>query len=315
MNDSFSGSLRIVIVFLATAWLGLVALEGYAEARAGGGGSGGSRGSRSYQAPARPSQPTRPTEPRRDSTPQQPSPLAPQPGGFMRGLAGGLLGGFLGAMFFSSLAQAGGGGFGGSGISLIEILLLAGVGYWIYRKVRRPALATGYGSMQYQDTNSSSYQREPVVEAPAVAELDFNSIRIMDPRFDPAGFVKSAQDIFFKIQAAWSRQDKTTLASLLAPELARSWEQEFAGLAARGQKNYIENIALRTTEITEVWTEQGQDYITVSFEANLLDYTVDEKNGIVVTGNKSEPAEFAEYWTFTRPVGPNSWRLTAIQQP
>ena len=233
----------------------------------------------------------------------------------MRGLAGGLVGGLLGAMLFSSLAQAGWGGFGGSGISLIEILLLAGVGYWIYRKVWRAVPATGYGSMQYQDTTSSSYNREPVVEAPALAELDFNFIRIMDPSFDPAAFVKSAQDTFFKVQAAWSRQDRATLTSLLTPELARSWEQELAGLAAHGHKNYIENIALRTTEITEAWTEQGQDYITIRLEANLLDYTVDEKNGMVVTGNRSEPVEFEEYWTFARPVGPNPWRLTAIQQP
>ena len=311
-------SVRILTVLLATLWLSLVTLEGDAEARAGGGGSGGSRGSRSYQAPARPSQPARPTEPRRESTlpPQQPSPIAPQPGGFMRGLAGGLVGGLLGSMLFSSLAQAGWGGFGGSGIGLIEILLLAGVGYWIYRRVRRPALATGYGSMQYQDTAySSNHERGPVDEAPAVAEPDFSSIRIMDPRFDPAGFVKSAQDTFFKVQAAWSRQDGATLTSLCAPELARSWEQELEGLGARGQKNYMENIALRATEITEVWTEQGQDYITVRFEANLLDYTVDEKSGMVVTGNRSEPVEFEEYWTFNRSVGPNPWRLTAIQQP
>lgn len=318
MNGSHGRYLRLLTLLLTTVWLGLVALENYAEARAGGGGSGGSRGSRSYQAPARPSQPTRPTEPGRESTlpPQQPSPIAPQPGGFMRGLAGGLVGGLLGSMLFSSLAQAGWGGFGGSGIGLIEILLLAGVGYWIYRRIRRPGLATGYGSMQYQDTAySSGRERGPLAEAAAVAEPDFSSIRIMDPRFDPAGFVKSAQDTFFKVQAAWSRQDGATLTSLCAPELARSWEQELEGLGARGQKNYMENIALRATEITEVWTERGQDYITARFEANLLDYTVDEKSGMVVAGNRSEPVEFEEYWTFTRSVGPNPWRLTAVQQP
>ena len=319
MNGSHGISLRMLTVLLVTVWLAFVGLEGYAEARAGGGGSGGSRGSRSFQSPARPAQPARPTEPGRESTPppQQPSPIAPQPGGFMRGLAGGLVGGLLGSMLFSSLAQGGwGGGLGGSGIGLIEILLLAGVGYWIYRRVRRPALATSHGSMQYENTTySSSHERGPVAESPAVAEPDFSSIRIMDPRFDPTGFVKSAQDTFFKVQAAWSRQDKAALTSLCAPELARSWEQELAGLTARGQRNYMENIALRTTEITEAWTEQGEDYITVRFEANLLDYTVDEKSGMVVAGNRSEPVAFEEYWTFTRPVGPNPWRLTALQQP
>ena len=318
MNGTWRRSLPKLTILLATVWLSLALLQGYADARAGGGGSGGSRGSRSTQSPSRPSQPAQPTQPRREATPppQQPAPVAPQPGGFMRGLAGGLLGGFLGAMLFSGLAEGGLGGLGGSGFGLIEILLLAGLGYVIYRTVRRPALETGYGTMQYQSTGySTPYNPAPASQAPALDEPDFGSIRILDPGFDPARFVKSAQDIFFKAQAAWSRQDVGILTSLCAPELARAWERELVELRGRGQRNLIENIALRATEITEVWTEQGQDYITVRIEATLLDYAVDEKSGAVVTGSRSEPVEFEEFWTFTRPVGPNPWKLTAIQQP
>src|SRR3970040_2284558 len=138
----------------ALVGLSQIALERYVEARAGGGRSGGFRGSRTYQAPARPSQPS-PSQPRREASPppQQPGPLAPQPGGFMRGLAGGLVGGLFGSLLFSGLANAGwGGGLGGSGIGFIEILLFAGLGYFIYRKFRKPAVATGFGGMQYQDT-------------------------------------------------------------------------------------------------------------------------------------------------------------------
>jgi predicted lipid-binding transport protein (Tim44 family) len=76
----------------------------------------------------------------------------------------------------------------------------------------------------------------------------------------------------------------------------------------------MENIALRESEITEAWTENGQDYITVRLHANLLDYTVDQKSGNVVSGTNSDPIEFQEYWTFSRPVGPNPWKLTAVQQ-
>ena len=317
MNNPCCKSLRLLVVLLATVWLTLALLEGYAEARAGGGRSGGSRGSRSYSAPARPSQPAQPTQPRREAspTPQQAAPVGPQPGGFMRGLAGGLFGGFLGAMLFSSFADAGWGGFGGSGFGLIEILLLAGLGYLIFRMVRRTALATGYSPAQHQSTGySSSYGTMPAPEAPTVDEPDFNSIRILDPGFRPDQFVKSAQDIFFKGQAAWSRNDVATLTSLCKPEIAQAWEQELANLNARGWSNRIDNIALRATEITEAWTEQGQDYITVRFEANLFDYTVDEKSGAVMSGSKSEPVAFEEFWTFNRPVGPNPWKLAAVQQ-
>src|SRR5688500_2759622 len=100
-----------IVSVLAVVGLSQVVLETYAEARAGGGRSGGFRGSRSYSSPARPS-PTNPTAPRRDATPsQQPGSMAPQSGGFMRGLGTAVLGGFLGSMLFSGLAH----GFGGFG--------------------------------------------------------------------------------------------------------------------------------------------------------------------------------------------------------
>jgi predicted lipid-binding transport protein (Tim44 family) len=301
------------ITLLVVGALSQLALESYVEARAGGGRSGGSRGSRTLQSPARPSQPS---QPRREASPppQQPGPLAPQSGGFMRSLGGALLGGFLGSMLFSSLAHAGWGGFGGSGFGLVEILLIAGVGYFIYRKFRSPALATGYGTMQYQNTGYEIPHSMPSREDSTFNEPDFRSIQMMDRSFDPSRFLKSAQDLFFKIQGAWNRQDAAALGSLCGSELMRTWEQELADLRARGRKNRMENIALSSSEITEAWTEMGQDYVTVRLQANLLDYTVDERSGAVVAGSSSEPVEFEEFWTFSRAVGPNSWKLAAVQQ-
>ncbi len=58
----------------------------------------------------------------------------------------------------------------------------------------------------------------------------------------------------------------------------------------------------------------GCDFITVLFTANLLDYTTDETTGEVVAGSKTEPVKFEEFWTVTRPVGNNPWRLSAINQ-
>jgi predicted lipid-binding transport protein (Tim44 family) len=305
-----------------------IALEMDADARAGGGRSGGFRGSRSYQAPSRPSQPA---QQRRDATPppQQPGQFAPQSGGFMRGLGTAVLGGFLGSMLFSGLANAGGfggiGGLGGSGFGLFEILLIAGIGYFLYRKFRSPAAATGYGTTQYQNTSyqpSTSYQpnigyqpeRAPLQEAPSYNDVDYRSLTMMDHSFEPNQFLKTAQDTFFKVQGAWNKQDSATLSRLCGTELMQTWEQELSQLRASGRQNRMENIALSSSEISEAWTESGQDFITVRLQANLLDYTVDTKSGAVVSGSDSEPIHFEEYWTFSRPVGPNAWKLTAVQQ-
>jgi predicted lipid-binding transport protein (Tim44 family) len=78
--------------------------------------------------------------------------------------------------------------------------------------------------------------------------------------------------------------------------------------------NRLENIAVRNVEIVEAWQETGQDFITALIYANLLDYTTDDATGQVVSGSKTDPVKFEEYWTFTRPVGNNPWRLSAINQ-
>lgn len=307
---------------LAVLGLAQIVLESYAEARAGGGRSGGFRGSRSYRAPNSPAQPT-PSQPRRETAPaqQQPNPMMPQSGGFLRGLGIAMLGGFLGSMLFSGLAHAAGGlgGFGGSGFGVIELLVLAGLGYFLCKRFLRPAVAAGPNSpLQYQNTDPYTRydpQSAPAPEPPADREqIDFRSLTMMDRSFDPDRFLKTAQDIFFKVQGAWNKQDTAALNALCGTQLMRTWEEELGRLRALRQQNRMENIALRESEITEVWTENGEDFITVRLHANLLDYTVDSTSGAVVSGSDREAIEFIEYWTFSRPVGPNGWKLAAVQQ-
>ena len=315
MPKSVRGLMVVAVSVFALIGVTQVVLEHYVEARAGGGRSGGFRGSRSYQSPSRPSQPT-PSQPQREAVPptQQPSPIGPQPGGFMRGLGTALLGGFLGSMLFSGLANAGWGGFGGSGFGLIEILLLAGLGYFILQRFRRSTAATDSGTLQYQTEQADSAGSAGVREAAASSDIDYRTLTMMDRNFDPNQFLKTTQDMFFKIQGAWNKQDTGALSALCRAELMQTWQEELSSQRARGQQNRMENIALRESDITEAWTESGEDFITVRLKANLLDYTIDQKSGAVVSGSNSETIDFEEYWTFSRPVGPNSWKLAAVQQ-
>ena len=101
---------------------------------------------------------------------------------------------------------------------------------------------------------------------------------------------------------------------ILTDEMLEYSANDAEQLKASRRINRLENIAVRTVDITEIWQEGGADFITVKIYANLLDYTTDEQTGQVVSGSKTEPVKFNEYWTFTRPVGDNPWRLSAINQ-
>lgn len=312
---------RGLTIMAAIMMLSVTVLELNAEARAGGSRSSGSRGSRSYSKPA--SNFSQPNQTRQQQAAPAPSPFQQQPGGgFMRSMAGGIMGGMLGSMLFSSFAGAGSGGvggMGGSGIGLFEIILLAGLGYLIYRfikKKREPSLAasSGQGGYQREDVTPISYGYQAVEPASSDVESGLSHVRQMDSTFDESRFNDTVMDIFFRIQGAWMNRDLASVSSLLTDEMKRIFQEDMDRLLRDRQVNRLENIAVRKVEIAEVWQESGQDYITTLIYANLLDYTTDDATGAVVSGSKSEPVKFEEHWTFTRSVGNNPWRLSAINQ-
>jgi predicted lipid-binding transport protein (Tim44 family) len=299
-------------------------LEIDAWARAGGGRSMGSRGSRSYTAPRSTPAPT-PSSPSQGSkqfnTPPAPASSPFGGGGFLRGMAGGIIGGMLGGMLFRSLGFAGGsgGGFGG-GIGIMEIILIGALLYGIYWfiKRRRSQAPAGVSYRNSSAIDGGQTAAPMTVYEPETRESDVETglrhIRQMDPRFDERDFTDGCMDRFFKIQGAWANRDMSGIRNLLTDEMYKSLQEEADQLRAKQRINRLDNIAVRSVEITEIWQEGGVDFITAKLYANLLDYTTDERTGEVVSGSRTEPVKFQEYWTFTRPVGDHPWKLSAIHQ-
>jgi predicted lipid-binding transport protein (Tim44 family) len=232
-------------------------------------------------------------------------------------MAGGIAGGMLGGMLFRGMGFAGpGAGMpgGGGGIGFFEILLLAGIGYLIYRYLTRqrseiaPAVYNQYGQGV-----PAHYE----IEIPAANALDagLSQIRQRDPAFDERRCGDQIMDLFFKVQGGRMNRDLSALSGLLTAEMTGIFKGDLDRLLRERQVNRLENIAVRSVEISEAWQEAGQDYVTALIYANLLDYTTDEETGSIVSGSRTEPVKFEEYWTVTRPVGNNPWQLSAIGQP
>jgi predicted lipid-binding transport protein (Tim44 family) len=319
--------LTMLALLMATTFF---AVEQNAQARVGGGGSMGSRGTRSYSRPvAPPSQ----TAPSRQYAPTPSSPMGQpyqQPsrglfgGGFGSSLLGGMAGGMLGGMLFRSLGFGGGagGGYGGGGggIGLFEILLLAGIGYLIYRFVKKNRENAGSYSEPGRVIPISDYQSLNQSQAPVYAqehdelEQGLSHIRQMDPSFEEQRFKDNVMDMFFKIQGAWMNRDLSSAAGLLTDEMRGIMQRDVETLLREKKVNRLENIAVRSVEISEAWQESGKDFVTAMVYANLLDYTTDDSTGAVISGSKTDPVKFEEYWTFTRTVGNNPWKLSAINQ-
>jgi predicted lipid-binding transport protein (Tim44 family) len=307
----------VAMALVVTAVLATEVSDAWARAR-----GGGSRGSRSYSSPARPA-PMSPSNPSTSAprTTQPASPMAQRPGmfggGLMGGIAGFALGGLLGSMLFGGMGA--GAGFGG--IGMLDILLIGGGLFLLYRfmksrrEAQQPAYASGaaYGAGTESGTGIGG---TAVMEMPAgISDLDrgIGHIRQMDPAFDPAAMAQVGRETFTSVQGAVMANNMAPVASRLTSRMYTELQNQCDQVRAARQTNRLERIDVQRADVTEAWQESGQDYVTVYLEGTLLDYTVDDRSGRVVAGSNTETESFREFWTFTRPVGPNTWKLSAIQ--
>ncbi|HSO10067.1 MAG TPA: TIM44-like domain-containing protein [Desulfoprunum sp.] len=246
----------------------------------------------------------------------QPGATTNRSGSFSRGLMGGLVGGALGGLLFGSMFGA-----PGSGMGILPILLLAGVAYFLYRKMsasRSGSSPSGaFPGSQRGPVGGGGF---PMPSAPppppgSVASLDdgLAELQRTDRSFDPKYFTEVASDVFFQVQAGWMRRDLDSYRHLLGIQLAEEYEKEFEEMRRLGHINKLESIAIRRVEITAAGSDGREDFVTVLFLANLLDYTVDEKTNDVVTGSMTTPVKFEEEWTWARPTGTQEWRLEGVK--
>lgn len=278
----------------------------YADARSRSGGrsfsSSPGRSSQNYSQPASPASPGRTS------------------GGFGRSLMGGLLGGAIGGILFGSLFGA-----GGTGMGILPLLVLGGIGYFLYKKVAKARQSAGFGtsgpsarqevsplSIFGDGVDSGQPPSQTICPDPAAAGISL--IRQTDRNFDPAHFTEVASDMFFQVQAGWMRRDLDSYRHLLGEQLASQYAEDFAEMRSKGHINKLESIAVRGAEIVQAGSDGREDFVTVLFTANLLDYTVDDKSGDLVSGSMSTPVKFREEWTWARPTGTHDWKLEGIKQ-
>jgi len=285
--------------------------------------SAGSRGSRTWSAPAPTATAPNAASPinRSMTQPGQPGmstgaarPPVTQPGGFGRGLVGGLLGGMLGAGLIGMLF--GGGFFSGLAgfASIVGLLLQVGliviVGMLLYRWWQRRSQPQAAYAGAPGDMNTQ--QRSALGGLGGGFGLGGNAAPATEPlQISPDDF-NSFERLLGEIQTAYGREDLAGLRARLTPEMLSYFAEELSENASRGVVNQISDVKLLQGDLSEAWREGDKEYATVAMRYSLVDRFVDRTTGRAAEGSE-QAQEATEVWTFMRTRGGN-WVLSAIQQ-
>lgn len=268
-----------------------------AEARRMGGGRSFG-GSPSYQRSA-PS----PTSPQKSpSQPGQAAPAtpaaAPRPFGGM--LGGLLMGGLIGSLLFGGMHSWGGPG-------LLDILLIGGVLFFVYRfiKARRmatqeagqAAFSTGLGSQENWGSSSSTGYG-PAQGIPMSAEAE----EVKIPKdFDQQDFMKGAKAVYTRLQGSWDKRDIEDIRQFTSKEV---WAEINRQAQEDPQPSKTEILRVNA-RLLEVASSNSHTVASVLFD-------------VMMRESREEDAakEVREIWHFSKDdKDPKSfWVLEGIQQ-
>jgi hypothetical protein len=129
-------------------------------------------------------------------------------------------------------------------------------------------------------------------------------------------FIKSRiEKVFLKVQEAWMECNQNIAKTYISQRLYDKHKLQTDAMLKKGHKNILENINLLETRVVEVadYKDDSKDRFWVYIKGSMIDYTINEKTGGIVSGNKSKKEEFTELWKFIRGQD-YSWVLDEIDQ-
>jgi hypothetical protein len=109
--------------------------------------------------------------------------------------------------------------------------------------------------------------------------------------------------VFHEFQSAWAARDLVRMRPYMSDALFATqtfWVEEYK---RQGLRNITENAQIASLELANVTQDAFYDSVTVRLYGSSLDYTVADATNQIVSGNRTHPRRYTEYWTMIRGRG------------
>lgn len=289
----------LITLFALVLTLGVTLSSHDAEAkRLGGGASSGMK--RDSSVMKRQAIPPKPAAPAQNAAP---APATPQPAasGMSRWL-GPLAGIAAGIGIASLFSHFGMGGLGGGMSSILMMLLIGGIAFFVIRMLMRRN-APQAEPMQYAGAGNAPGRLEPTqyeAAAPLGGAATPADVASVPAGFDVEGFLRQAKLNFVRLQAANDAGNMDDIRAFTTPEMFAEIQLEYQ---ERGKAAQQTDVVLLNADLLDVSTEAARQIASVRFHGSIRE-----------TANAA-PEAFDEVWHLARPADASSgWVIAGIQQ-
>ena len=179
-------------------------------------------------------------------------------------------------------------GSDGSGLGMFGLSVIC-VGIWIL---------IGYGK------NKRKANRRGTVQPTAPRNLaPMSSYRRLDPGFQEDDLTAKISNLYVQMQNAWTGKDITAIRPHCTDRFYTQMERQLEQKCQQHETNYIERIAVLGVTLDGFTQTGGNDVIYATVHTRIIDYTLNDDTGKLVSGSRTEEKFMTYEWELVRQSG------------
>jgi preprotein translocase subunit SecG len=138
-------------------------------------------------------------------------------------------------------------------------------------------------------------------------------LSLLDKAWELETIYQAVKHTFLMVQHAWMEKKYYRVKYLMASELYEAHQNQIQALAEQGHKNIVDKIQIGDLQIVSIddHKDDAQDNFWIYIDYDLIDYTIDEKSGEIISGSNTSIECYQELWHFIR--NDDKWIVDNIQ--
>ena len=125
----------------------------------------------------------------------------------------------------------------------------------------------------------------------------------LDENFDETELTSKLSNLYVQMQDCWQKKDITPIRPYCTDTFFTQMDNQLQRKKQQGQTNYIERIAVLSVNFRGWCQEGGNDVLVARLNTRIVDYTLDDKTGNLVSGSKDKEKFMVYEWDLVRTTG------------
>ena len=125
----------------------------------------------------------------------------------------------------------------------------------------------------------------------------------LDENFDKAELTSKLSNLYVQMQDCWQKKDISPIRPYCTDAFFTQMDNQIQRKKQKGQTNYIERIAVLSVELRGWCQEGGNDVLVARLNTRIVDYTLDDKTGKLISGSRDKEKFMVYEWDLVRTTG------------